>query len=292
MSEEIPTTPDFETIKQFSPYGAEYWSARDLAPLLGYQRWENFEVAIKRGITACQQVGQNDSDHFRGATKMVSVGSKAQREVKDYILSRFAAYLIAQNGDPRKPEIAAAQTYFAIATRENEIAQLKAAQEERLQLRERLSDSNKDLASAAHSAGVLPANFGQFQNAGYEGLYGGLDVAGIRAKKGIASKDDVLDRMGSSELAANDFRITQTRDKLRNERILGQSKAIETHREVGKTVRKAIEEIGGVMPEELPAEPSIKPLLDEKKRRQKKSLPANSDKAAQGNLFDEPTNGE
>lgn len=292
MNKEVPTTPDFESIKQISPYGAEYWSARDLAPLLGYAEWRNFETAIKRAITAATQVGADISDHFVDTNKMIALGKGGQRSVKDYILSRLACYLIAQNGDPQKREIAAAQTYFAIATRQNEIAQLKTEQEERLRLRERVSENNKDLATAAHSAGVLPANFGQFQNAGYEGLYDGLDVAGIKARKGIAPKEEVLDRMGSSELAANDFRITQTRDKLRNEGILGQSNAIETHRQVGKEVRSAIERIGGTMPEELPAEPSIKPLLDEKKRRQKKSLPANSDKAIQDSLFDEPNGSE
>jgi len=265
-----PKSPDFESIKQLNPYGAEYWSARQLAPLLGYSRWENFEVAVKRGRTACEQVGQVVSDHFRDATKMVPLGSGSTREVKDYLLSRFACYLIAQNGDPRKAEIAAAQAYFAVSTRQNELHQLYDEQQKRLQLRERVSENNKKLAEAAHDAGVLSRSFGEFQNAGYRGLYGGLDAEGIKARKGLEKKEEILDRMGRAELAANDFRITQTEAKLRNEQIVGQASAIATHHEVGRKVREAIEEIGGTMPEDLPAEPSIKPLLNERRRRSRK----------------------
>jgi DNA-damage-inducible protein D len=262
-------SPDFESIKRTSPYDAEYWSARELAPLLGYSNWQNFEVAIKRGKTACEQVGQVVADHFTDASKMVVVGSGAQREVRDYYLSRFACYLIAQNGDPRKPEIAAAQAYFAVSTRQHEIHQLYEEQQKRLQLRERVSENNLKLAEAAHQAGVLSRSFGEFQNAGYEGLYGGLDVDGINTRKGLGKGEEVLDHMGRAELAANDFRITQTEEKLRRERIIGQSRAIATHHEVGTRVREAIREIGGTMPEDLPPEPSIKPLLSGKRRRRK-----------------------
>ncbi len=279
---EAAQSPDFESIKNVSPYGAEYWSARDLSKLLGYTEWRNFEVAIRRARTSCQQVGDTPDDHFVGVNKMVKLGSGAQREVKDYVLSRLACYLIAQNGDPRKPEIAAAQAYFATATREYELDQLRSEQEERLKLRERVSENNKALAEAAHRAGVLSPNFGVFQDAGYKGLYGGLGVDDVKAKKGIGFKEDVLDRMGQAELAANYFRITQTEEKLRNERIIGQTKAIETHHEVGRKVRKAIEDIGGRMPEELPTEPSIKPLLDDKKRKRKKLESAQANQAKEG----------
>jgi DNA-damage-inducible protein D len=265
-----PQSPDFESIKQLNPYGAEYWSARSLAPLLGYTKWQNFEVAVRRAMTACEQVGQIMKDHFTDASKMISTGKGAQREVKDYSLSRFACYLIAQNGDPRKAEIAAAQAYFAVSTRQNELHQLYDEQQKRLQLRERVSENNKKLAGAAHDAGVLSRSFGEFQNAGYRGLYGGLDAEGIKARKGLERREEILDRMGRAELAANDFRITQTEEKLRNERIVGQARAIATHHEVGKKVREAIEEIGGTMPEDLPAEPSIKPLLNERRRRSRK----------------------
>ena len=199
-------SPDFESIKQISPYQAEYWSARDLAPLLGYTKWQNFEVAVKRARTACEQVGQVVSDHFIAASKMVTIGSGAKREVKDYLLSRFACYLIAQNGDPRKPEIAAAQAYFAVSTRRHEIHQLYEEQQKRLQLRERVSENNRKLAEAAHQAGVLSRSFGEFQNAGYQGLYGGLDVEGIKTRKGLGKSEEVLDRMGRAELAATGAR--------------------------------------------------------------------------------------
>jgi DNA-damage-inducible protein D len=266
-------TPDFDSIRQLSSYGAEYWSARDLAPLLGYSRWENFDVAIKRAKTSCEQVGQVVEDHFREATKMIATGKGAQRTVKDYILSRLACYLAAQNGDPRKPEIAAAQNYFAIATRKTELAELKQAQDERLYLREQVGEGNKSLNEAARSAGVLPQSFGTFHDAGYRGLYGGRGVDEIKTQKDIPAKEDLLDRMGQEELGANLFRITQTNAKLRDEGIVGQTKAINTHREVGKEVRDAIKRIGGKMPETLPAEPSIKPLLDEKKKKKKKAIP-------------------
>lgn len=268
-------SPDFESIKQFSPYQAEYWSARDLAPLLGYNKWQNFEVAIQRAMTSCKQVGQIVPNHFTGVSKMVRLGSAAEREVKDYLLSRFACYLIAQNGDPRKKEIAEAQAYFAISTRKQELAQLLENQEERLKLGERVTENNKALAQAALQAGVLSQNFGVFQNAGYKGLYGELGVADIKEGKQIDQREDLLDRMGRAELAANDFRITQTEERLRREGIIGQTNAMDVHHEVGKKVRNAIQDIGGTMPEDLAPEPSIKPLLNAKHRKRKK-LPSQS----------------
>lgn len=267
-------SPDFDSIKQISPYGAEYWSARELAPLLGYNKWQNFEVAIERAMIACEQVGQIVVDHFTEASKLVDVGSGAQRSVKDYLLSRFACYSIAQNGDPRKKEVAAAQAYFIISTRENELTHLLVEQEKRLHLRERVSENNKKLAHAAAQAGVLSPSFGLFQDAGYKGLYDGLGVAAIKQRKQIEQGEELLDRMGRAELAANDFRITQTEERLRREGVIGQTKAIETHHEIGKTVRKAIQEIGGTMPENLAPEPSLKPLMDAKRRKRKRqSLP-------------------
>ncbi len=263
-------SPDFDSIKQVSPYETEYWSARDLAPLLGYNKWQNFEVAIQRAMTACQQVGQIVPDHFTETSKAITGGKGAKQVVKDYFLSRFACYLIAQNGDPRKKEIAAAQAYFAISTRQHEIYHLLLEQEKRVQLRVRVSENNRKLAQAAAQAGVLSPSFGLFQDAGYKGLYGGLGVADIKERKQIDQREELLDRMGRAELAANDFRITQTEERLRREGAIGQEKAIETHHEVGKTVRKAIEEIGGTMPENLPSEQSIKPLLDAQRRKRKK----------------------
>lgn len=269
--------PDFESLKQLSEYGAEYWSARELMKLLGYSRWENFDVAIKRAITACEQVGQPLDNHFREATKPIKSGKGGIQNVKNYLLSRFACYLIAQNGDPRKPEIAAAQSYFAISTHTNELREMLETQERRLELRERIGENTQDLAQAARGAGVLPRNFGLFEQAGYEGLYGGLGLEELKERKGIDPKEDLLDRMGVLELASNDFRVAFTADKLRREHIIGQNAATETHREVGKTVRKAIEEIGGPLPEDLPVEPSLQPLLSQKKRKSKEQLAARPD---------------
>jgi DNA-damage-inducible protein D len=263
-------SPDFDSIKQISPYGADYWSARDLAPLLGYSKWQNFEVAIQRAMIACEQVGQIIPDHFTDASKVIIVGKGAKQTLKDYLLSRFACYSIAQNGDPRKKQIADAQAYFIISTRENELTHLLIEQEKRLHLRERVSENNKKLAEVASQAGVLSENFGIFQNAGYKGLYGGLGVAEIKEKKQVDQREELLDRMGRAELAANDFRITQTEERLQREGTSGQTEAIETHHKVGKKVRKAIEDIGGTMPENLAAEPSLKPLLDAKHRKRQR----------------------
>jgi DNA-damage-inducible protein D len=266
--------PDFESVKQTNIYGVEYWSARDLAPLLGYRKWERFEDTIQRAMISCEQVGEIVQSHFPGAGKWVKVGSGAEREIKDYALSRLACYLIAQNGDPRKPEIAAAQHYFAISTRKleiQEIHKLREEQEERLKLREQVAESNTALATAAQNAGVQSHHFGIFQNAGYLGMYT-LDADGIREKKKIPDSGEILDYMGRQELAANEFRITQTEAKLKNENILGEEKAIHTHYQVGSEVRTAIERIGGIMPEDIPAEPSIKALLEERRKARIKRL--------------------
>lgn len=264
---------NLDSIKQINPNGAEYWSGRELMKILGYVKWEYFKHVIKRAEEACNHTGQLVDKHFRPLEKTIDMGKGAQRPVKDYLLSRFACYLIAQNGDPRKKEIAEAQAYFAISTRQHEIAQLLEEQEERLKLRERVSENNKALTSAASHAGVLSQNFGVFQNVGYKGLYSGLGVTDIKERKQIDQREDLLDRMGRAELAANDFRITQTEERLRKEGIIGQTKAMDVHHEVGKKVRKAIEDIGGTMPEDLAPEPSIKSLLDAKNRRRKKLQP-------------------
>lgn len=254
-----------ESIKQVTDLGAEYWSARDLATILGYDDYRHFEAVIEKATTACVQSGQVVVDHFVGAAKMVRIGSQTGRRVRDWHLSRYACYLIAQNGDPRKEQIALAQSYFAMQTRRQEIADRATELEKRKDLRNRVKDHNKALASAAKGAGVQAAMFGVFQDAGYRGLYDGLGVQDLKRIRGL-DKEDVLDRMGRTELAANDFRITQAEEKLRRDHIHGQRQAIETHREVGEKVREAIRDIGGTMPEELPVEPSIKPLLDKEQR--------------------------
>jgi DNA-damage-inducible protein D len=246
----------FEDLKQHNQYGAEYWAARDLQPHLGYNQWRTFENAIKKAMVSCEQSGNDPGHHFARARKPITGGKGAVQEVNDYHLSRFACYLIAQNGDPRKPEIAYAQKYFAIQTRRQELSDALAADLERLELRKQTSQEFKALSGAARDAGVQDRMFGVFHDAGYKGLYGGLGKDAIKARKRIGPKEELMDRMGTTELAANQFRMTQTRDKLARERIGDQERAIQTHREVGREVRDAIQRIGGTVPENLPpAEP-------------------------------------
>lgn len=245
----------FEDLKKLNEHGAEYWSARELQPLLGYSQWRRFEDAIKRAITSCKQSGNEPGYHFAGAGKPIPGGKGAVQVVDDYHLSRFACYLIAQNGDPRKPEIAEAQKYFAIQARRQEMTDALAADLERLEIRRQASEEFKALSGAARDAGVQDRMFGIFHDAGYKGLYGGLGNEGIKKRKGIPKKENLMDRMDTTELAANQFRMTQTRDKLARTQVKDQQQAIRTHETVGKEVREAIKRIGGVMPESIsPAE--------------------------------------
>jgi DNA-damage-inducible protein D len=253
----------FEDLKQVNDHDAEYWSARDLQPVLGYSQWRRFEDAIKRAQTSCEQSGNDPAYHFAGAGKMVKLGSGSQRALDDYQLSRFACYLIAQNGDPRKPEIAQAQKYFAIQTRRQELSEQLAADMERLELRKQTSEEFKALSGAAQQAGVQNRMFGVFHDAGYKGLYGGLGNDQIKARKSIPAKEQLMDRMNATELAANQFRMTQTRDKLAREGIRDQQQAIRAHEQVGQEVRSAIERIGGERPENIPA---AEPIKDVEKR--------------------------
>ncbi len=261
MAEEnmpVPSRTSFEDLKRVNPHGAEYWTARDLQPLLGYQQWRSFENAIKKAITSCEQSGNAPAHHFARARKMVTLGSGSEREVDDYLLSRFACYLIAQNGDPRITEIAEAQKYFAIQARRQELTEALAADMERLETRRQTSEEFKALSGAARSAGVQDKMFGIFHDAGYKGLYGGLGNDEIKARKKIPPKDQLMDRMDTTELAANQFRMTQTREKLAREGIRDQGRAITAHNEVGKEVREAIKRIGGTLPENIPPAEHIK----------------------------------
>jgi len=245
----------FEDLKKTNEYGAEYWSAREIQPLLGYTQWRRFEDAIKRAITSCKSSGNEPAHHFAGVGKMIDIGKGGIRDVTDYHLSRFACYLIAQNGDPRKPEIANAQKYFAIQARRQEISDAIAADVERLELRKNAAEEFKALSGAAREAGVNDKMFGVFHDAGYKGMYGGMGRDAIKQFKKIPEKENLMDRMDTTELAANQFRMTQTRDKLARERIKDQRIAIKTHETVGKEVRDAIARIGGTPPENLsPAE--------------------------------------
>ncbi len=249
---------NFEAIKSINEHGAEFWSARDLQNVLGYSQWRRFEDAIKRAMTSCEASGNTVANHFASVGKMVVLGSGSMRDLEDYQLSRFACYLIAQNGDPRKPEIAQAQQYFAVQTRKQEINEQAAADLERLELRKQTTEEFKALSGAAQDAGVQHKMFGVFHDAGYKGLYGGMNAAAIKSRKAIPDKDNLLDRMNATELAANQFRMTQTRDKLARENISSQAHAIQAHEQVGKEVRGAIKRIGGTLPEHLQAAEHIK----------------------------------
>jgi DNA-damage-inducible protein D len=251
---------DFENASQIDEAGIEFWYARDLHRLLGYADYRNFLNIVEKAKEACANSGQSVQNHFGDVTEMVDIGSGATREIDNIKLTRYACYLIAQNGDSRKKPIAFAQTYFAIQTRRQEVRDEDEEQyvplsedQKRVLLREEIKTHNRNLASAASGAGVVePIDFAIFQNFGYKGLYGGLDRVGIQRRKGLKSKQNILDYMGSTELAANLFRATQTEEKLRREKIKGKDAANTAHLEVGMKVRQAIRDIGGTMPESLP----------------------------------------
>lgn len=264
----------FEDAAQSDDEGNEYWFARDLQKLLGYAKWDNFLTVVQRARDACEASGHATVDHFAGVGKMISLGKGAEREIDDIVLSRYASYLVAQNGDARKQEVAFAQTYFAIQTRRQEIADEQAAayvplseNERRCLLRDEIKEHNRNLASAAKNAGVQDGvDFAIFQTHGYKGLYGGLDVPGIRRRKGLKASQHILDHMGSTELAANLFRATQTEEKLRRENIRGKDAANRTHYDVGAKVRQTIRELGGAMPETLAPAEDIKKVERRLKR--------------------------
>lgn len=277
MSESLPTPiSSFESIRRSEENGNEFWFARELAPLLDYQDYRNFLRVIEKARLACEGSGYEIEDHFGEVTKMVDIGSGAQRAIEDVKLSRYACYLIVQNADPAKPVIAHGQTYFAVQARRQELEEGVDAQSRenhnRLRARSELSYHNKALAAAAKQAGVETAlDYAVFQDHGYKGLYGGLGAKDIHAKKGLKKSQKILDHMGSTELAANLFRATQAEDKLRREGIKGKAAANRTHLEVGRKVRQTIEELGGTMPENLPTpEKSIKQLEREQLKLEKK----------------------
>lgn len=257
----------FEQIRRIDEKGNEYWSARELSKVLEYSEYRNFFPVIEKAKEACTNSGQIVTDHFVDFHEMVKIGSGALRKFESIKLSRYACYLIVQNADPSKEVVANGQTYFAVQTRIAEIKQMEEynrlsdENEKRLFLREELSRHNIKLADAARCAGVIePKDYAIFQNHGYMGLYGGMNAKDIHAHKGLKKSQKILDHMGSTELAANLFRATQTEDKLRRENIQGKTKANQTHYNVGAKVRKTIEELGGTMPEDLPVADSIKKL--------------------------------
>lgn len=262
----------FDNIKHVNEYGQEFWYARELQPVLEYSQWRYLKEAIERAKTACNNSGQNVADHFAEVRKMVDIGSNAKRSVEDYELSRYACYLIVMNGDPRKEIIALGQTYFAVKTRQQELIEdyeRLSEEQKRIAIRNEMKRHNSALADAAHDAGIKePRDYAIFQNYGYMGLYNGLKAKDIKERKGLKKNQDILDYMGSTELAANLFRATQTEEKLRREHIQGKSEANKTHFEVGKKVRQTIKELGGTMPEDLPTpEKSVRQIEKEHEKK-------------------------
>ena len=257
----------FENIKHIDEEGNEYWYARELMPLLEYSKWERFSNTIENAKVACENSGYNVNYHFPGVGKMVQIGSKTNRQIADYKLSRYACYLIAQNGDSRKKAISLAQTYFAIQTRRQELSEKEytnlSEDEKRFYQRNLTKKGNYALNQAAKKSGVK--NFDKFHNAGYKGLYNGETADDIAKRKGLRYREEILDNMGSTELAANLFRITQTEEKLKKDNVVGENNANKTHYNIGKNIREVIAKNGGTMPEKMPTpNKSLKELEKEK----------------------------
>ncbi|MDE5840869.1 MAG: DNA damage-inducible protein D [Muribaculaceae bacterium] len=259
-----------ESIKRHDDENLEWWSSRELAKALTYVDYRKFLEVMRKAWTACQKSGVNPHDHFVVTDEMVKIGSNAERQIDIVLMSRYACYLTVQNADSSKEIVAQAQTYFAVQTRRAEQlldAPFTEEEEKRLMLRSEMKRHNQRLASAAKDAGVRTnKDYGIFQNSGYKGLYGGLDREDIHKRKGLTKNQEILDHMGSTELAANLFRATQTEEKLRRDGITGKENANRTHFEVGRKVRATIDELGGTMPENLPTPTSIKRLESKQKR--------------------------
>ena len=263
----------FENIKHIDEYGNEYWYARELQKVLEYKEWRNFKIVIDKAITSCENSNFNVLNHFVETNKMIELGKTAKRKILDYELSRYACYLIVQNADPNKEVVALGQTYFAIQTRKQEITEREydslSDDEKRFYQRKLTKQGNYTLQKVASSAGVK--NMAEFHNAGYKGLYNGETADDIFKRKKLRYREDILDNMNEDELVANLFRINQTKQKLLRDNIQGENNAKNVHYEVGKKVRKAIADIGGMMPEEMPTpKKSLKELEREKKQLENK----------------------
>lgn len=263
----------FESIRHVNKYGQEFWYARDLQIALEYTEWRNFCKVIEKAKEACRGSNNAVSDHFVDVNKIVNAGATS-KDIGDIQLSRYACYLIVQNGDPRKKVIALGQTYFAVKTRQQELIENYenlSEDQKRIAIRQEMKEHNKMLVAAAKDAGVeTTLDYAIFQNYGYMGLYGGLKASDIKERKGLKKSQDILDYMGYEELAANLFRATQTEAKLGRENIQGKQEANKTHFEVGKKVRDTIKDLGGTMPEDLPTpEKSIQQLEREQKKKLK-----------------------
>lgn len=261
----------FEGIKRINEYDQEFWYARELQKVLEYTEWRNFLKVIVKAMAACENSGIPVDECFVEVNKTSPMPHGGAKAMEDFMLSRYACYLIAMNGNPSKEIIALAQTYFAVKTRQQELIEdyeQLTEDQKRLSIRREMIEHNKSLAEAAQNAGVItPLDFAVFQNKGYQGLYGGLGAKQIHARKGLKKNQNILDHMGSTELAANLFRATQTDEKLRRDNIVGKEAANRTHYEVGKKVRQTIRDLGGTMPEDLPTpNKSIKQIESEQKK--------------------------
>lgn len=265
----------FESIKHINEYGQEFWYARELQTALEYTEWRNFKKIIDKAKDACATSGNPVGEHFVEVNKSSPMPNGGVREVEDFMLSRYACYLIVMNGDPRKEVIAVGQTYFAIKTRQQELVENYGElteNQKRIAIRHEMAEHNKSLAEAAQMAGVETSlDYATFQNYGYMGLYGGLRAADIKVRKGLKKSQNILDHMGSTELAANLFRATQTDEKLRRDNVQGKAAANQVHYQVGAKVRQTIKDLGGTMPEDLPTpEKSIKQLEREQEKKKLK----------------------
>lgn len=267
----------FEAAARETEDGNQFWTARELAGLLGYSDYRNFLSIVEKAKTACRQMRLDPDDHFVDVTDMIEIGKGGKREVENIHLDRYACYLIAQNGDPRKRQISFAQNYFAIQTRRQELADehgvdfdTLSQNQKRLYLRNQVVAENKRLMSAAKASGVRSgADFGKFNNKGYQGLYGGRGKAEIQEYKGLHPRANILDHMGSTELAANLFCITQTEEKLRSKAIVGKERACDAHYEVGLKVRQTMKELSGIMPEDLPVAEDVRKIARQERKQQR-----------------------
>ena len=262
----------FEDIKHIDEYGNEYWLARELQIALDYKKWQKFINVIENAKIACEQSNFIIEYHITQVGKMVDIGSKTSRSIVDYKLSRYACYLIVQNSDPRKEVVALGQTYFAIQTRRQELTEkeysMLTEDEKRFYQRSLTKKGNYSLNQIAKKCGVK--NFDKFHNAGYKGLYNGETANDIAKRKKLRYREDILDNMGSEELAANLFRITQTESKLKRDNISSEKDANETHYNIGKNIREVIAKNGGTMPEKLSTpKKSLKELEKEKNYQEK-----------------------
>ncbi len=284
-----PITPrisPFESIRRQTEDGSEYWSARELGKILGYTEYGKFQNAIQKAETACKNSGQAISDHFAHVSDMIATAKGARRRVEDVHLSRYACYLLVENADSSKPIVALGQTYFAVQTRRQELTdELTTMSEDQLRLvrRSQISILNNQLAGAAQGAGVIePKDFAIFQDHGYIGLYGGLKARDIHTRKGLKKSQEILDYMGSDELAANAFRASLTRQKIERERIKDKDQANRTHHEMGQEVRETIKRAGATLPEDMPTPAKS---IQQLQREEQKQL----EQGQQPSLFGEPT---